>query len=158
MKRLPFFFLQLLAYPLLAIAQSVADSKVEVRDVSSSAPTDFTTSIAPLLAKYCTGCHGGEKPKNDLRLEFSDAQQAEQKFLNDQKLLRRMAERLASGEMPPEDRPKPTAAEIDLLLKWINADLLSSHAAKQSSAQVARVRRLSKVEYANTVRDLFYFK
>ena len=159
MKRLPTFFLQLLAYPLLAAAQSgVADSKVDVRDANSSARTDFKTSIAPLLAKYCTGCHGGEKPKNDLSLEFSDAQQVEQTFLKNRKLFQRMAERLALGEMPPEDRPKPTGAERDLLLKWINTDLLATHAAKHGPAQVARVRRLSKVEYANTVRDLFYFK
>ena len=129
-----------------------------VRDASSSAPTDFKTSIAPLLAKYCTGCHGGEKPKNDLSLVFSDPQQVEQTFLKDRKLFQRMAERLALGEMPPEDRPKPNAAERDLLLKWINTDLLATHAAKHGPAQVARVRRLSKVEYANTVRDLFYFK
>ena len=64
----------------------MADSKVDVRDANSSAPTDFKTSIAPLLAKYCTGCHGGEKPKNDLSLEFSDAQQVEQKLLKDRKL------------------------------------------------------------------------
>ena len=159
MKRLPTFFLQLLAYPLLAAAQSgVADSKVDVPDANSSARTDFKTSIAPLLAKYCTGCHGGEKPKNDLSLVFSDAQQVEHTFLKDRKLFRRMAERLALGEMPPEDRPKPTGAERDLLLKWINTDLLASHAANHGSAQVVRVRRLSKVEYANTVRDLFYFK
>jgi hypothetical protein len=159
MKRLPTFFLQLLAYPLLAAAQSgLADSKVDVPDASSSAQTDFKTSIAPLLAKYCTGCHGGEKPKNELSLEFSDPQQVEQTFLKNRKLFQRMAERLALGEMPPEDRPKPTGAERDLLLKWINTDLLATHAAKHGPAQVARVRRLSKVEYANTVRDLFYFK
>jgi hypothetical protein len=80
MNRLPTFFLQVLAYPLLAAAQSaVPDANVEVREVNSSARTDFKTSIAPLLAKDCTGCHGGEKPKNDLSLEFSDAQQVEQK-------------------------------------------------------------------------------
>ena len=93
-----------------------------------------------------------------MSLEFSDAQQVEQKFLKDRKLFQRMAERVASGEMPPDDRPKPTAAEGDLLLQWINTDLLASRTAKHGSAQVARVRRLSKVEYANTVRDLFYFK
>ncbi len=159
MKRLPFFFLQLLAYPLLAAAQSaVSESKIEVREINNSARTDFKTSIAPLLAKYCTGCHGGEKPKSDLSLEFSNAQQAEQALLKNHKLLQRMAERIALGEMPPEDRPKPTAVERDLLLKWINTDLLVGHAAKDGSAQVARIRRLSKVEYANTVRDLFYFK
>ena len=103
MKRLPTFFLQLFAYPLLAAAQlGVADSDVEVRKVSSSPRTEFKTSIAPLLAKYCTGCHGGEKPKNDLSLVFSDAQQVEQTFLKNRKLFERMAERLALGEMPPE--------------------------------------------------------
>ena len=159
MQRLPLFFLQLLAYPLLAVAKSgVADSKVEARDVSSSAPTDFTTSIAPLLAKYCTGCHGGEKPKNDLSLEFGDAQQVEQRLVKTASCSSGWPSALALGEMPPEDRPKPNEAERDLLLKWINSDLLATHAAKHGSAQVARVRRLSKVEYANTVRDLFYFK
>ena len=88
MMRLTFFFLQLIAYPLWAVAQSgVADSKVDVPDANSSARTDFKTSIAPLLAKYCTGCHGGEKPKNDLSLVFSDAQQVEQTFQKNRKLL-----------------------------------------------------------------------
>ena len=139
MKILAFFIWQLLAYPLLVVAQSgVADSKVGGPDANSSAPTDFKTSIAPLLAKYCTGCHGGKKPKNDLSLVFSDAQQVEQTFLKDRKLFRRMAERSLSGEMPPEDRPKPTAAEKDLLLKWINTGLLATHAAKHGPAQVAQ--------------------
>jgi hypothetical protein len=35
--------------------------------------------------------------------------------------------------------------------------LLANYASTHASGQVACVRRLSKVEYANTVRDLFYF-
>ena len=29
----------------------------------------FKKEIAPLLAKYCTSCHGGDKPKADLAMD-----------------------------------------------------------------------------------------
>jgi hypothetical protein len=160
MKRLPLLFAQLFAFPLLSVAQSVGpESQIESRDVKPSAPGDFKTAVAPLLAKYCTSCHGGDKPKNDLSLEFGDAQDVEQRLASDRALFERMTQRIRLGEMPPENRPKPSEAEKDVLVTWIDRDVLGiEHGPSHRSGQVARVRRLTRVEYENTVRDLFYFK
>jgi len=159
MKRLPLVFLQLFVFPLLSAAQSVGpEFQIESRDVKPSAPADFKT-IAPLLAKYCISCHGGDKPKNDLSLEFGDAQDVAQRLASDRALFERMAQRIRLGEMPPDNRPKPSEAEKDVLVTWIDRDVLrTNHGPSHRTGQVARVRRLTRVEYENTVRDLFYFK
>jgi len=156
MKRLSLLLVQLFAIPLLSAGQS---GNPESSDVKNPAPAEFKVAIAPLLAKYCTSCHGGEKPKNELSLEFGDDRDVEQRLVKDRKLLERMAERIRLGEMPPDDHPKPNEAEKDILTGWIERHVLAvDRAASRGSGQVARVRRLTRVEYENTVRDLFYFK
>lgn len=135
------------------------DSKTQLSDVKTAVRADFKAAVAPLLAKYCTSCHGGDKPKNELSLEFGDDRDVEQRLIKDRKLFERMAERIRLGEMPPDDHPKPNETEKDILTGWIERDVLAiDRAASRGSGQVARVRRLTRVEYENTVRDLFYFK
>src|SRR5688572_24715992 len=62
---------------------------------------NFNATIAPLLARYCTGCHGGENPKNDLSLEFASQQDVRRRLLEDRRSFEEMAERIRSGKMPP---------------------------------------------------------
>jgi len=150
----------LVAFPLFSAAQSgSSDSPVAVPEAKGPARADFKTSIAPLLDKYCTSCHGGDSPKNDLSLEFGDDQGVEQRALKDRKVFERVAERIRLSEMPPGRRTKPSKAEKNLLITWIDRDVLKLNpAGPHDPGYVARVRRLSRAEYANTVRDLFYFK
>ena len=125
MKRLPLLLLQLFAYPLLGAAQSdTPDSQVESPGVENRAPVDFKIAIAPLLNKYCTSCHGGEKPKSDLSLEFGDDQDVRQRLVKDRTLFERMAQRIRLGEMPPDNRPKPNEVEKVELVTWIDRDVL----------------------------------
>ena len=87
---------------------------------SDPARADFKTTVAPLFAKYCTSCHGGDNPKNDMSLEFSDERDVAQKMLKDRKVFERAAERIRLGEMPPGKRAKPNEAETGCsLLTWI---------------------------------------
>src|SRR5579862_4174455 len=150
----------LIAFPLFSAAQSGSpDSKVAVQEVKNPARADFKTTIAPLLSRYCTNCHGGDSPKNDVSLEFGTDRDVEQRLLKDRKLFERVAERIRLGEMPPGRRVKPNEAEKDVLLTWIDREVLRINPANPyDPGRVARVRRLTRVEYANTVRDLFYFK
>src|SRR5436305_9589711 len=84
MKKVVFaFLLHLLAIPFFCAAQSLALAG----DLAPKPlPADFKGSIAPLLEKYCTDCHSGEKPKGDLNLEFADGGQVEQRLNSDHKL------------------------------------------------------------------------
>jgi Protein of unknown function (DUF1592)/Protein of unknown function (DUF1588)/Protein of unknown function (DUF1587)/Protein of unknown function (DUF1585)/Protein of unknown function (DUF1595) len=160
MRRLPLLLFPLVAFPLFSTAQSGGpDSKTEVRVVKSPARADFKATVAPLLAKYCKNCHGGDNPKNDLSLEFSDEHAVAQKSLKDRKVFERAAECIRLGEMPPGKRAKPNEAEKNTLLTWIDRDVLGiDGAGPRDPGNAARVRRLTRVEYANSVRDLFYFK
>jgi len=158
MTRLSLLLIPFIAFPLFSTAQSSGqDSKVAVQEAKNQ--TDFKTNIAPLLDRYCTRCHGGESPKSELSLEFVDAQDIEQRSLKDRKLFERVAERIRLGEMPPGKRTKPSEAEKHTLLTWIDRDVLKINVAgPYDPGYVARVRRLTRVEYANTVRDLLCFK
>jgi hypothetical protein len=118
--------------------------------------TDFKTVAAPLLEKYCAGCHGGKEPESDLSLEFVDQRDVERRLRADYKLFEHMADRIRSGKMPPKKKAQPSEAEKKILLTWIDQELLADLASRPFG-QVARLRRLTRVEYANTIRDLFYF-
>ena len=94
-----------------------------------------------------------------MSLEFGDVRDIEQRLLKDRKVFERVAERIRLGEMPPGRRVKPNDAEKKLLVTWIDRDVLGiDGAGPRDPGKVARVRRLTRVEYANTIRDLLYFK
>src|SRR4051812_39542173 len=99
----------------------------------------------PFLQKTCPQCHGPHKQKGGLRVDslaadFSDPKAAE--------LWGKVLDQLSSGEMPPDDEPRPAKEDVARAVAWINQGLAS-----QSQAQV--LRRLNASEYRNTVRDLF---
>jgi len=146
------------AWPAEPVSKPDKQAQQQTPAIQHPAQIDFKTSVAPLLAKYCLTCHAGETPKAGLSLDFGSPEKVQETLTSDHKLFERIAQRLTAGSMPPASRPKPSDAERNTLLSWINNDLLPAYAASHGSGQVARIRRLSKVEYANTVRDLFYFK
>lgn len=96
---------------------------------------------------YCVSCHGEKKSKGDLRLDQLDAQQ-----WNDPSLLNDVYEAIESGEMPPEDAPKlPEPEKLKALQKAVG-NQLQLLAEKQKPGML---KRLSRVEYQNTVNDVF---
>jgi mono/diheme cytochrome c family protein len=99
------------------------------------------------LTTHCQGCHAGEKPKGDFGLEklsadFDDA-------ANRARWLA-VRKRLAAGEMPPEGKPRPAEKDVRALAGWVDA---KAGAARLANGR-AVLRRLNRVEYQNTVRDL----
>src|SRR6516162_8785374 len=62
----------------------------------------FSEKVAPFLAKYCTRCHGGEKPRAELALDvFSDEKSA----LKDHSVWERVGFALRNHALPPKKRP-----------------------------------------------------
>ncbi|NDA68779.1 MAG: DUF1592 domain-containing protein, partial [Verrucomicrobia bacterium] len=58
------------------------------------------------------------------------------------------------GEMPPKKEPRPPAAQAQTFVRQLNAKL-DEASAKQRAAGRVVLRRLNRVEYENTVSDLF---
>ena len=96
---------------------------------------------------FCISCHGMEKSKGDLRLDQIDVQK-----WNAPSLLNDIHTAIESGEMPPEDAPRlPEPDQLKALQKVLR-NQLRLLAEKQKPGML---KRLSRVEYQNTVNDVF---
>lgn len=109
----------------------------------------FRDQIQPFLAKHCLACHGPDKSKGDFRVdrldpEFSDAATSKQ--------WHNVLRRVQAGEMPPKSQPRPSAEEIRVFTDWITGQVRAAEAARGQGRVV--LRRLNRVEYENTLRDL----
>jgi hypothetical protein len=111
----------------------------------------FGKSVAPILAKYCVTCHGGAQPKGELALDtYKDDRAAEK----DRETWERVKEMLELGEMPPKGKPRPSDAEKGTVSNWIESALAKTDCTGEKRPGRVTIRRLNRVEYNNTVRDL----
>jgi hypothetical protein len=110
----------------------------------------FEKSVLPFVTEHCVRCHGGAHPQGDLVLE---AFRTEAMARADPATWLAVRAKLAAGEMPPEERPRPPRAELDLVLAWID-DTFGRLAAAPKGGRVG-LRRLTRTEYENSIRDLF---
>ena len=89
---------------------------------------DFTREVKPILTKYCAGCHNDDDAEGKLSLEsFSSLQvggESGPALMSGNSASSRLI-RVMTGQaepsMPPEDEPRPTNDEIELLIRWIDA-------------------------------------
>ena len=87
----------------------------------------FEKTVAPILKQHCLACHGERKDEGELRLDtlgrdFTDGPLAGR--------WRDVADRIRSGEMPPEDQPKLPADEAKTVIDWIMRQLDADQPAK----------------------------
>ena len=109
-------------------------------------------SVKRFLSKHCYDCHGAKKQKGDLRLDtlavdFNSGTIA-QTWVE-------VMDTLNLGEMPPEDRPRPDAASQGRVVRWIAAQLRDATARRIGGGGRVTMRRMTRSEYSNTIRDLF---
>jgi hypothetical protein len=138
---------------LLAIA---ALSGGALHAAENAAAVNFHRKVEPILSKYCYDCHGNGIEKG--RVSFDE-------FASDAELLAKRDLWLAAlknvrgGLMPPreeEDVARPTAEEISTLANWIKFDAFAIDPKNPDPGRVT-ARRLNRVEYRNTIRDLMGF-
>lgn len=103
------------------------------------------------FSRHCQSCHAPAKPKGKL-----DLQNLSRDFSDRENRGRWLAavEQLKAGTMPPEGEPQPPAEEVQRLIDWINERVQLAEAAHSATQGRVVLRRLSRAEYANTVRDL----
>src|SRR5262245_8787848 len=99
------------------------------------------------LTKYCQECHSGAKPKGDFSLDklaadFDDAANRERWLA--------VLKRVQAGEMPPKAKPRPAEKDVRELAGWIEAKVGAATLAHGRTV----LRRLNRIEYQNTLRDL----
>ena len=104
-----------------------------------------------VLSKHCLACHGPEKAKRDLRID-----QLSRDFKSgiDGHLWAEIVERINSGEMPPEEEPRPSLDEIAVVIGELDEKIREGRAARMAARPPVAHYRLSRREYQNTIYDL----
>ncbi len=110
----------------------------------------YEKQIVPLLDKYCYSCHGNGKKKGDFVLDIYKAQAD---AVNDPKAWEKVLENVRSHTMPPEEKKQPKVEEVELISKWIEAQVFACDCDNPDPGRVT-LRRLNRAEYNNTIRDL----
>jgi mono/diheme cytochrome c family protein len=113
--------------------------------------TAFSREVPPLLLEYCVTCHGGTKPRGQLPLD-----QLAQKpdFAKNIVAWEKVLTVLRGGDMPPPGRKRPEPAVFQRAAAAIDAELERTYARLPRDPGRVTIRRLNRVEYRNTIRDL----
>ena len=113
--------------------------------------TDFSKNGALFLEQYCFSCHAGDQPAAELSL---DSYTDNHSLIKEREVWDRVLDMVETTQMPPEDNEQPSLEESEAFVAHIEA--IFEQAARTAKPDPGRVtvRRLNRVEYKNTVRDL----
>ena len=125
-----------------------ATQPVSITQVSNE--DHLQTKVIPFLNKYCISCHGPTKQSADLTLhKYTD----KLSILRGRKTWLSVSHMIHEGEMPSGKGPMPTLEEREWIVKWIDQALNDIDCENRDPGRVT-IRRLNRMEYNNTVRDL----
>ncbi len=130
---------QLITLSLLAFALSAQAAELP------KATSDF-------IEKHCIDCHDAGTARAGFRI---DQLTADFTAGNNAGLWHEVMNKINSGEMPPKKKPRPDAKEAFAVASWVATRLDKTTKAAQGAGGRVPMRRMNRVEYANTVRDLF---
>ena len=120
----------------------------EFRKAQADAKKTFQEKIVPFVTTYCSDCHGAKKQKGGMTFHTALKNPGAAAFHRQWK---QSATSLKAHEMPPDDAKKtPTEEEARTFIDWVSK--MKYMSPKDPGAFV--IRRLNRVEYANTLRDL----
>lgn len=117
--------------------------------LKADAEAYFKGRVTPFINTYCIACHQNRRPTR-AGVNFSPALKAPgHAAFTDQ--WRRAAARVKAHDMPPKGVPQPSDADREMFAEW----LAKLKYLSQKDPGPFIIRRLTKTEYGNTLRDLF---
>ena len=108
-----------------------------------------TDAQRALLKRYCITCHNEELKTAGLMLDRLDVERVGEGAETWEKVVRK----LRSRAMPPAGRPRPDKTSYDRFGTWLETELDRAAEARPNPGRPV-VRRLNRLEYTNTIRDL----
>ena len=111
----------------------------------------FAADVRPVMEALCFDCHGPDKAKGDIRLDTLNPDLVKGP---DAETWLDALDQINLGEMPPKKSTQPNSTERKVLVSWMNASLRTAAEAMRFADGRVVSRRLTRYEYANTMRDL----
>ena len=136
-----------------AAALLSARSLVSRLDAHQAPPPSHATVTAQLpvvVEEYCLECHDDDKKRAGLSLEGIVAGEVARKAEVWEKVLRKLRAR----QMPPASKPRPDEGTYEAIIAYLETTLDRAAAARPNPGRTAAIRRLTRTEYQNAIRDL----
>ena len=111
---------------------------------------EFHKDIQPILTEFCYDCHGDGAHKGNVAFDEFKSDEA---VLTNRDLWLNALKYVRAGIMPPSKKPKPTDAQKLIIANWIKTEVFGIDPNNIDPGRVT-VRRMNRVEYRNTIRDL----
>jgi mono/diheme cytochrome c family protein len=126
---------------------------VKNQEVADTGPDIFKEKLQPFVTQYCADCHNADDP--EAGVDFA-AFPTESSMLtgHGRKTWEKILAMLEIGAMPPADMEQPSAALREELTAWLEDKLFNLDCELIDDPGRVTVRRLNRVEYRNTIRDL----
>ncbi len=121
--------------------------KVEGREPASI--DRYHETIEPILIDYCHRCHAEGTIKGGVAFDEGSAAD----LMKRRDFWWSVLQNVRAGIMPPAGKPRPTSEEVQSLARWVKQDVFGIDPNDPDPGRVT-VRRLNRVEYRNTIRDL----
>ncbi|WP_198141286.1 DUF1592 domain-containing protein [Verrucomicrobium spinosum] len=135
--------------PVSALAPALSAEDAELVALQAEIKKSFRESVTPFVKNYCQQCHGNRRSKGGINLEVALRNPGGVAF---SKHWKAAIATVNSKDMPPDDEDAlPSDAERQAFVDWIAK--LKFLSPKDPGPFV--IRRLTKVEYGNTLRDLY---
>ena len=115
----------------------------------------FKSNIKPFFKEHCIRCHGPEKSKGKITLHTLDGDLSEGHEIE---RWEKILDMLKHSEMPPEDEKQPNDKQRQVVADWINRGIHAYVNKATSTITEPTTRRLTNIEYQNTMRDLLGFE
>ncbi len=110
-----------------------------------------TVPARAFFEQHCTDCHDAETKRGGLDLTALSFQPENAgNFASWVKVF----DRVSAGEMPPKQKARPTAADLEKFLSTMQPVLLEAEQKRTAAQGRAKQRRLNGYEYENALRDL----
>ena len=114
------------------------------------APASTSPPHLTLVEEYCVSCHDDEEKKGGLSLALVSPDVA-----RDAEVWEKIVRKLRARQMPPVGRKeRPDEATYDATVRSLETLLDRAAAAHPNPGRTATIRRLTRTEYRNAVRDL----
>ena len=110
-------------------------------------------SAAPhvaLVDEYCLSCHDKDHEKGQLVLETI----AEDDIAEHPDVWEKVVRKLRARLMPPVGKERPDDPTYDTVVSFLEKSLDRAAIAKPNPGRTATIRRLTRTEYRNAIRDL----
>ena len=118
--------------------------------VSAARPGLSREPHAELVETYCLSCHDGDHKKGGLELDAI----LHAGVGDHPDIWEKVVRKLRARQMPPIGKERPDDATYDAVVAGLEASLDRAASAHPNPGRTAGIRRLTRTEYQNAIRDL----